>query len=136
MSGTASQEFAKYIIKRIRLFPPGSVIHDNAAGTGVVSKEVMEVAPLGVPITIHAIDLSEVMVDDCQALAVEKGWTNLPRQMMSQIMTMQDLTFADKTFTHSIMNFAMFEMDHKDAGNATAHIYQTLRDDVIAVIMT
>jgi ubiquinone/menaquinone biosynthesis C-methylase UbiE len=136
VSGTASQEFAKHIVKLIGPFPPGSVIHDNAAGTGVVSKEVIEVAPPDVPITIHATDLSEVMVDDCQALAVEKGWTKPPRQMTSQIMAMQDLTFADKTFTHSIMNFAMFAMDREDAGNATAHIYRTLRDDGIAVITT
>jgi ubiquinone/menaquinone biosynthesis C-methylase UbiE len=134
VSGNASQQLAKYIVSLVGPFPPHSIIHDNACGKGVVSKEVMEVATDKQSITIHATDLSEIMVDECKALAIERGWTASPKLMTSQVMAMQDLTFPDKTFTHSIMNFAMFAMDPPDALKATKHVYRTLREDGVAVI--
>jgi ubiquinone/menaquinone biosynthesis C-methylase UbiE len=138
VSGNASQQFAKHIVGFLGPFPPGSVIHDNACGTGVVSKEVMGVASPEANgargITIHATDLSEAMVAECQTLAVEKGWNAPPLQLISQVMAMQDLTFPDKTFTHSIMNFAMFAMDTEDAAKAATHVYRTLQDNGVAVI--
>lgn len=138
VSGNASQQIAKHIVELIGPFAPGSVIHDNACGTGVVSKEVMALAPpetYGTQgITIHATDLSEVMVEECKALAIEKGWDKPPAHMTSQVMAMQDLTFPDATFTHSIMNFAMFALDHEDAAKTTAHVYRALKEDSVAVI--
>jgi ubiquinone/menaquinone biosynthesis C-methylase UbiE len=130
VAGNASQQLAKYIVNLVGPFTPGSVVHDNACGTGVVSKEVMETSPsAGQDITIHTTDLSEVMVGECHALAIKKGW-----KMTSQVMAMQDLTFADKTFTHSVTNLAMFALDPEDASKAAAHIYRTLQEDGVAVI--
>lgn len=135
LSGNASQQLAKHIVNQIGPFPPGSVVHDNACGKGVVSKEVMEMAcSSGQGITIHATDLSKVMVKECQALAIEKGWTSWPMQMTSEVMAMEDLKFTDNTFTHSIMNLAMFLLDPEDALKAATHVYRTLREDGVAVI--
>jgi ubiquinone/menaquinone biosynthesis C-methylase UbiE len=131
LAGNGSEKIAKHITSLVAPFASGAVIHDNACGKGVVSKEVIAASlPESVitqDLVIHATDLSPAMVKDCQELAVEKGWTGPPIQMKSELMAMQDLTFPDETFSHSFTNFAIFALQDPEAAKAASHIYRTLQ---------
>lgn len=138
LAGNGSQKIAKHIINLVAPFPPGSIIHDNACGKGIVSKEIMAVArpePDGTQdIVIHATDLAPAMVEECQALAIEKGWNEWPTELKSELMAMQDLTFPDETFSHSFTNFAIFALPDPEAARAASHIYRTLQEGGTAIL--
>jgi hypothetical protein len=69
----SSQKIAKHIMGLLFPFPPGSFIHDNACGKGVISKDIIDFPPDGTQdISIHATDLFPAMVEECHALAAEK----------------------------------------------------------------
>jgi hypothetical protein len=74
------------------------------------------------------------MVEECQALAVEKGWTEWPTELKSQVMAMQDLKFPDETFSHSFTNFAIFGLADPEAAKAATHIYRTLQKGGTAIL--
>ena len=128
MSGDLSQQIAKHIINHVAPFPPGSIVHDNACGKGVISQEIIE-ATDSIPNTsqdvfIHATDFSQLMVDECRNLAISRGWTS---RMKVERMGMQDLTFPDETFSHSFTNFAIFALSDPEAAKAAEHIHRSLR---------
>jgi ubiquinone/menaquinone biosynthesis C-methylase UbiE len=128
MSGDLSQQIAKHIINLVAPFPPGSIVHDNACGKGVISQEIIE-ATDSIPNTsqdvfIHATDFSQLMVDECRNLAISRGWTS---RMWVERMGMQDLTFSDETFSHSFTNFAIFALSDPEAAKAAEHIHRSLR---------
>lgn len=47
---------------------------------------------------------------------------------------MQDLSFLDETFSHSITNFAIFSLPDPEAAQAASHIHRTLQKDGTAVL--
>ena len=79
MAGNGSQKIAKHIISSLAPFSPGSVIHDNACGKGIVAKEIVALPPKNTQdMSVYATDLAPAMVEECQALAAEKGWIAPP----------------------------------------------------------
>jgi hypothetical protein len=102
MSGDLSQQIAKHIINLVAPFLLGSIVHDNACGKGVVSQEILKATQLALDtwpdIFIIATDLSQLVVNECQTLAISRGRTS---QIKVEKIVMQDLTVADGTFSHS-----------------------------------
>ena len=59
---------------------------------------------------IHATDLSPAIVEECHAPVTEKGWTGPSKELKLELTAMQDLSFPNETFSHSITNFAIFAL--------------------------
>jgi ubiquinone/menaquinone biosynthesis C-methylase UbiE len=111
----------------LTLLPPittSSVIHDNAAGPGVVTFDILATATKNdiQPPTIHATDFSSAMVDQIQAVIEEQKLSTVT----AQVMDGSDLSqLGDDMFTHSITNFGIFMFPDPVAG--AAHILRTLK---------
>lgn len=137
LATNSSQKVAFHLMKLCPPFIPGSIIHDNACGTGVVTAEIMNNLPIstksGANILIHATDLSPSMVEACATKIRENGWQDVAT---TSLMAMQDLSFPPETFTHSITNFAIFSLSDADATQAARQIFQTLRLGGTAILTT
>jgi ubiquinone/menaquinone biosynthesis C-methylase UbiE len=129
----ASQKIANHLLVLCPPVDPGSVIHDNVSGPGVVTGEVMKADNDPSGISIYATSLSQEMVEACQKNAVESGWSDA---VIVSLMAMKDLMFTDNSFTHSFTNFAIFSIPDNEAAQAASHIYRTLKPGRTAAIAT
>ncbi|KAK3295546.1 S-adenosyl-L-methionine-dependent methyltransferase [Chaetomium fimeti] len=124
---------------------PGSVVLDNACGTGIVTEELLlrqpptttttttTTSPTSPSATIHAVDAAPNMV----TLAQHKLSTLPPQPnhtITTHTMPGEHLAFPDHTFTHSITNLGILFFASGPAG--AAEIYRTLRPGGIAVVST
>lgn len=122
----------------IALSPPltsSSVIHDNAAGPGIVTGEILSLPQFtnGKPPTIHATDYSTAMIRALHDRAKREGWP--PSALHAQAMDSMDLSaFAANTFTHTYMAAAIFLIP--DPVKAIREIHRTLALNGVALVTT
>jgi ubiquinone/menaquinone biosynthesis C-methylase UbiE len=132
-TSTAMKEIATHLLT---LSPPlthDSVIHDNAAGPGIVTGEILHLPQFsqGSYPTIHSTDYSPAMIRALEARAARESWPN--GVVKAQVMNSMDLTaFRDNTFTHTYMAAAIFLIP--DPAQAIAEIKRTLRPGGVALV--
>lgn len=135
VQGDVSAQVAKHTLRLIPPIAPGSILLDNACGSGTVTEVVLETLQPGADgrysILIHATDVAPPRIQAITAKAAQYGWTDVVKPAL---VPAQALTFDDGTFTHSWMNFALFAIPEAD--KAAAHVYRTLKPGGIAVVTT
>lgn len=128
LQGDVSETAIKYSLTLIPSISAGAVIHDNAAGSGAVTATIMAQLPNETKSQIHidATDCNTQFITGCKALAESNGWP-----VSTAVMSAQELTFLDNTFTHSFTSFAFHCLGDHDT--AARQIYRTLKPGGIAV---
>jgi ubiquinone/menaquinone biosynthesis C-methylase UbiE len=130
-SAGVTRNISQQILTLLPPFDASSVVHDNAAGPGVVSFDILAQATKNgtqFP-TIHATDFSPGMVAQIQTVIDEKNLSTVT----AQVMDGSDLSpFKDDMFTHSITNFGIFMFSEPISG--AAHILRTLKPGGTAAI--
>jgi ubiquinone/menaquinone biosynthesis C-methylase UbiE len=125
ISGDITEKIA---VKLLRLLPPidaGSSIHDNACGSGAITKAIMSsVLPPGCK--LYATDINPAMVSELQAEASAKGWP-----VIVEIMAAQRLNFANEAFSHSINSFSIHLIEEDD--EVMKQVHRTLKPGGVAL---
>ncbi|KAM7211708.1 S-adenosyl-L-methionine-dependent methyltransferase [Rhypophila decipiens] len=108
---------------------PGSTVHDNACGSGTVSRHILHNAsPSDNNINIYATDIDQTFLDVLSADAAQHNW---PMQISNQ--KSENTNFSDAFFDYDIMNIAIIFMS--SAGlDATREMYRTLKPGGFAVV--
>lgn len=125
--GIVNLQFAETCVNLSPPFTADAMIHDNACGSGHVSRQIVATSPPS-GIRIKATDIDETFVDACQANAQASGWP-----VETAVMRSESLDFPDDYFTHSIMNIAIF-MTANNGLDAAKEIYRTLKSGGTAVV--
>ena len=113
-----------------------SVIHDNASGPAVAAEAVMR--RVAANPSIYATDLSPPMAGAGKLIVEQNGWSNVNVEEMDA----RKLDFADGTFTHSILNISIQNIDDPRVGNnedsllVLKEMLRTLKPGGQAVITT
>lgn len=128
---TLTLDFFKLALDRGLVKPPitsSSVVHDNAAGPGIVTKELLARAKAAgqQPPKIISTDISAPMIDVLKESIAKEGWDTVT----ASVMDGKDLKgIESNSLTHSITNFGIF-----DCG--VGETYRTLQPGGLAVIST
>lgn len=126
-SSNPMTQIAKDLISFAPSITSSSTIHDNAAGTGVMTGEILEHLKLQ-HITqqpkIYASDISTGMLDQL----LQKSWPGVE----AAVMDSQSLSYPDGTFSHSFMNMGIFLLPRPEKG--TSEVYRTLKEDGVTII--
>lgn len=123
--GGSTRRVARFMLSCSPTPDAGSIILDNACGSGQLAFEALELFPSsGSPRPkIHAVDIAPKMVE---LLKQKAGKAELPGSVLETgVMDAQDISFPDNTFTHSYMNFGIFFLP--DGARGAAEIHRTLR---------
>jgi SAM-dependent methyltransferase len=124
LQGDVSETAINYCLGLIPAFKDGNVVHDNACGSGAVTETIMSKNPP--EIHIHATDINPQFVAGVHKLAEERKWP-----VTTAVMSAQDITFPDNTFTHSITSFAFHCLGDHD--QAARQVYRTLKPGGVAI---
>ena len=146
-TGGCTRDLARHMLA---LAPPtssGSVIHDNACGTGVVAQEILtrDILSQIVPnhshaLAIHCTDKSEKMIRLAQSWyenhqAVTNMQTEFPGVKVGfETAPSEKLPFENESFTHSFTNCGILWFDDGVAG--AREILRTLKSGGTAVVST
>ncbi|KAK4031537.1 S-adenosyl-L-methionine-dependent methyltransferase [Parachaetomium inaequale] len=126
ITGGGPRELAQHAISLIAGLKPltsESKILDNACGTGIVTDIILQ---SGIQPEIHAVDCAENMV------SIARGRFSSHPNVHTAVMTGEELSFPDDTFTHSITNLGL--MFFTDADKGAREIARTLHPDGVAVV--
>lgn len=126
--GLVTAQFAEHNLTLIPTIPDGSVIHDNACGSGTVSRAILSSPNAPKDIKIHATDIDPPFLS---ALTYDAKTNSWPIDVTNQ--KSEALDFKDNTFTHSITNIAIFFTSSAGVDGA-GEIYRTLRPGGTAVV--
>ncbi|KAF2466136.1 uncharacterized protein BDR25DRAFT_359919 [Lindgomyces ingoldianus] len=119
------KQVAKRLLEFIPPILPGSVIHDNACGTGPMTEAIMGTGVKD--ITIFATDMVPQVTEQLAKTSAEKGWL-----VKAEVMPSEALAFPDGTFAHSITNLGIMVME--GASVAAKHIRRTIKDGDLTVL--
>jgi SAM-dependent methyltransferase len=125
-AGKGPLQIAQACVANMPSITKSSIIHDNGCGDGNVTRTIMSLYD---PERIHATDIAEDLLQVLESDAQEQGWP-----VKTALMPAQDLTFADNTFTHSIMNCVILRLSDADATKACAEIFRTLQPGGVAMV--
>ncbi len=126
--GLVTAQFAEHSLSLIPAIQSGSIIHDNACGSGTVSRLILSSAQPPSNIQIHATDIDPPFVSAFEDAAKEHAWPVYVTNQKSEA-----LDFQDNTFTHSFTNIAIFFTSSAGLDGAN-EIYRTLQPGGIAVV--
>ncbi|KAF1846907.1 uncharacterized protein K460DRAFT_248635, partial [Cucurbitaria berberidis CBS 394.84] len=126
--GKVTSEFAAHNLTLLSPIPSGSIIHDNACGSGTVSRHILSASPPP-EVKIHATDMDQVFIDVLQSDVLKNGW---PIEVLNE-RSESLLSFYDDYFTHSITNIAIF-FTSSGGLDGTREIYRTLQPGGTAVV--
>jgi ubiquinone/menaquinone biosynthesis C-methylase UbiE len=132
-TSSAMKETACHLLTLSPPLTPNSVIHDNTAGPGIITGEILRLPQFtqGNFPTIHATDYSPAMIRALEARATRDGWPN--DVVKAQVMDSMDLSaFADNTFTHTYMAAAIFLIPYPT--QAITEIKRTLQPGGVALV--
>ncbi|KAI0508623.1 S-adenosyl-L-methionine-dependent methyltransferase [Xylaria bambusicola] len=124
LQGDVSETAINYVLGLLPPFADGDVIHDNACGSGAVTETIMAQSPP--KIQIYATDINAAFVEGVRALSEKNSWP-----VETAVMSAQEITFADATFTQSITSFAFHCLGDHD--QAARQVYRTLKPGGLAV---
>jgi ubiquinone/menaquinone biosynthesis C-methylase UbiE len=122
---------AQFSAHNLTLIPPisaGSIIHDNASGSGTVSLAILTSPNAPPDLKLHATDVDQLFLDDLSSHAKQES---LPIEVSNQ--PMENLSFADDFFTHSITNIGIIFASSSGLDGAR-EIHRTLQPNGIAVV--
>jgi ubiquinone/menaquinone biosynthesis C-methylase UbiE len=115
--------------------PAGAVIHDNACGTGTVTRAILEKSPEMIssspPTIIHATDINSSFIDEFKEQVKSRGWETTVKPAA---MAAEALAIPDSTITHSFTNF--FISGARDAPKAASEVLRTLVPGGVAMMST
>ncbi|KAF2997138.1 hypothetical protein E8E13_005004 [Curvularia kusanoi] len=126
--GLVTAQFAKHNLSIIPPFQDGSIIHDNACGSGTVSRLILSSPSTPSDIKIHATDIDPPFLTTLEHTVKENKWPVSVTNRKSEA-----LDFPDNTFTHSLTNIAIFFTSSAGLDGAK-EIYRTLQPGGIAVV--
>lgn len=129
--GGSTRELARHVLEICPQFHPGSSIHDNACGTGIITQEILQKVPTSTepPLTIACTDVAPAMIDLARdIIKVNPGSTALSFEVMSG----ESLTFPDEHFTHSITNLGILFFPNPLKG--AQEILRTLKPGGTAIV--
>ncbi|KAF2627198.1 S-adenosyl-L-methionine-dependent methyltransferase [Macroventuria anomochaeta] len=144
-TGGCTRDLARHILTLCPSITSGSVIHDNACGTGIVAQEIVarNVLTKGGPdadyaLTIHCTDKSEAMVSLTQsgyqgcesANSMLASFLNV--RVHFTVTPSESLSFPDGTFSHSFTNCGILHFDNGLTG--AREILRTLKPGGTAVV--
>ncbi|KAM7193849.1 S-adenosyl-L-methionine-dependent methyltransferase [Rhypophila sp. PSN 637] len=107
---------------------PGSTVHDNACGSGTVSRHILHSASPSDNINVYATDIDQTFLDAISADAAQHKW---PVQVSNQ--KSENTNFSDGFFDYDIMNIAIIFMSAAGL-DATREMYRTLKPGGFAVV--
>ncbi|PNP59674.1 hypothetical protein FNYG_14884 [Fusarium nygamai] len=125
-TGGATRELAHHAIFSIAALKPltsESKILDNACGTGIVTDIILK---SGIKPEIHAVDVAENMI------SIARNRFSSHPNVHTAVMSGEELSFPDDTFTHSITNLGL--MYFTDAAKGAREITRTLKPDGVGVV--
>jgi ubiquinone/menaquinone biosynthesis C-methylase UbiE len=125
---SVTTQFAVHNLTLIPSILSGSIIHDNASGSGIVSRAILSSSSSPSNITLHATDTDQLFLDD---LSASMQQDSLPISVSNQ--PMEKLSFEDNHFTHSITNIGIFFATSAGLDGAK-EIYRTLQPNGIAIV--
>lgn len=132
-TGGCTRELAQYLLDLVELADtgaPGSIVLDNACGTGIITEEILRRRQTG-SATIRAVDAASNMVDvarrKLEPLNEGRGFI-----ITSHVMPGEKLDFDDNTFTHSITNLGI--LFYQDGLAGAKEMFRTLRTGGVAVV--
>lgn len=105
---------------------PASIVHDNGAGPGVMTRNIIAALEPDVP-KIYATDLSLGMIE----VLKKRGMKGVEG---AEVMDCQELSFPDGMFTHSICTFVIFAVP--DPVKAAKEMYRTLKPGGLVAVTT
>ncbi|KAF1933153.1 S-adenosyl-L-methionine-dependent methyltransferase [Didymella exigua CBS 183.55] len=126
--GLVTAQFASHNLSLIPPIQEGAIIHDNACGSGTVSRALIYSPNLPSDLKIHATDIDSPFLSALQHEVDQHHW---PISVTNQ--KSESLDFADNTFTHSVTNIAIFFTSSSGLDGAR-EIYRTLQPGGIAVV--
>ncbi|KAF2004244.1 S-adenosyl-L-methionine-dependent methyltransferase [Amniculicola lignicola CBS 123094] len=125
-AGTVTAKFVEHNITHLPPIPAGSVIHDNACGSGTVTRVILAASPPD--ITISATDIDQPFLDALQEDVTTNSW---PVQVSNQ--KSEATSFPDEHFSHSITNIAIFFTSATGLDGAK-EVYRTLKPGGYAIV--
>lgn len=130
MAGNAMESMAAASLALLPTIPPNSHVHDMSCGGGAASHAIVA---LQLPdMLLTATDTYEATIEMYRQRAAENKW---PVKEAST-MDVTKLTFADATFTHTLMNAAIFTLSDDDGIGALKEAYRTLKPDGVLCVNT
>lgn len=125
--GLVTAQFAAHNLTLIPPIQDGAIIHDNACGSGTVSRLLLSTANPA-SLEIHATDIDPPFVTALSHAALQNKWP-----ISATLQKSEALSFSDATFTHSFTNIAIFFT--LGAGlDGAREIYRTLQPGGTAVV--
>ncbi|PVI01421.1 hypothetical protein DM02DRAFT_613591 [Periconia macrospinosa] len=127
--GQVTQQFAQHNLGLIPSIGAGSIIHDNASGSGTVTRLILSnpTTPKD-SVQIQATDIDQPFLDQLSADAASNAWPVTATNQRGE-----SLSFADETFTHSITNIGIIFFT--GAGlDGTKEIHRTLKPGGVAIV--
>lgn len=127
---TGGKVTAQFVSHNLTLLPPitsGSTIHDNACGSGTVSRVILS-SNRPANIKIYATDIDQPFLDQLQEDTTENSW---PIEVSNQ--KGENLSFPDNFFDLSITNIGIFFFTSGGL-DGSKEIYRTLKPGGTAVV--
>lgn len=125
--GLVTAQFAAHNLTLIPPIQDGAIIHDNACGSGTVSRLLLSTANPP-SLVIHATDIDPPFVTALSHAALQNKWP-----VSATLQKSEALSFSDATFTHSFTNIAIFFTSGAGLDGAR-EIYRTLQPGGTAVV--
>jgi ubiquinone/menaquinone biosynthesis C-methylase UbiE len=129
------KEIASHLLALSPPLTSQSIIHDNAAGPGIVTGQILALPQFAnaEPPTIHATDYSPAMIRALTARSQREAWPQ--SAIHAQVMDSTDLSpLPSNIFTHTYMAAAIFMVP--DPVKAIREIHRTLAPTGVALITT
>lgn len=126
--GLVTAQFAEHNLSLIPPIQDGSIIHDNACGSGTVSRLVLSSPQTPSNIQIHATDMDPPFLSALEQSVKEHAWPVFVTKQKSEA-----LDFERNTFTHSLTNIAIFFTSSAGLDGAR-EVYRTLQPGGTAVV--
>ncbi|KAH7083950.1 hypothetical protein FB567DRAFT_530309 [Paraphoma chrysanthemicola] len=123
--GLVTAQFAAHNLSLIPPIPANAIIHDNASGSGTVSRAILSTKPPPQNITIHATDIDQAFLDALQSDTTHNSW---PIRVSNQ--NSNTLSFENDFFTHSITNIGILFFSPAGA----SEIHRTLQPAGTAIV--